>query len=520
MRTADQALPVAPGMAHPWHGATGTAATTPMAGTDGGAGRPEAVVGAAAPTWWPAVRVLLILGDTVAVAVALALAVLVSTVLSRTGTGGPVIGGLQGTAARQELLALLLAWLPVIAASGGYTPRVLGTGAEEYKRVIQGTLKVFGAVAVVGYAIGLAEGRAVVATALVAGLVLLPVGRYTTRRAVVAARQRGRWQHRVVVVGDREQVQSLVTRLHTDTFAGFAPVAACLGSGSRRRLTPGVPVLGSWDQVASVVRQVEADTVVVAGGQSATPERIRRTAWSLEPDGADLVVSTSLTDVTGPRISVRPVAGLPLLYVDQPRLTGIRRAVKAALDALGAVTGLTLLCPLLLVTAAVVRLTSPGPALFRQVRIGQDGREFRVFKFRTMYTDAEERLAELVDRNESDGLLFKIKEDPRITPVGRVLRATSIDELPQLLNVLLGQMSLVGPRPLPVKDSDFTGHVRRRLLVRPGITGLWQVSGRSDISWEESVRLDLTYVENWSLSLDLLILARTVAAIVRRRGAY
>jgi len=224
--------------------------------------------------------------------------------------------------------------------------------------------------------------------------------------------------------------------------------------------------------------------------------------------------------VAGPRIAVRPVGGLPLLYVDEPTFTGGTRVLKRAIDIAGAGLGLLVLSPLLVTVAALIRLTSSGPALFRQTRIGKDGREFRVVKFRTMYVDAEARLADLQADNESDGLLFKIAHDPRITVLGGVLRRTSIDELPQLLNVLRGDMSLVGPRPLPVKDSAFEGHVRRRLLVRPGITGLWQVSGRSQTSWDDAVRLDLYYVENWSLSLDLTILMRTVLAVVRGEGAY
>ncbi len=522
MTTADQTLRAASGRAHPGFGRgttlprpTREPAPAPVGLTAPPVPRALSPVGAAtggSDTWWPLVRAMLVATDLAA----LSLALLAASV-ARAG----LLADWRGpTPSVRELAILVAAWLWAMASAGAYTARVLGTGAEEYKRVVQGTLRAFGAVAVLSYALDLQPSRALMAAALPVGLLVVPAGRYLARRAVVGARGRGQWAHRVVIVGDRAPVEQLVTRLREEPFAGFAPVGACLGDGSSRRLAPGVPVLGSWAQVAEIVGRVGADVVMVAGGPSATADRIREMAWSLEATGADLVVSTSLTDVTGPRISVRPVAGLPLLYVDQPRLTGLRRVVKAALDVVGAGLGLTLLSPLLLVTAAAVRLTSPGPAIFRQTRIGMDGREFRVYKFRTMYADAEERLAGLVAQNESDGLLFKIRDDPRVTPIGRVLRATSLDELPQLVNVLRGQMSLVGPRPLPVKDSDFRGAVRRRLLVRPGITGLWQVSGRSDIAWEESVRLDLNYVENWSLSLDLLILARTLAAIVRRQGAY
>ncbi len=217
---------------------------------------------------------------------------------------------------------------------------------------------------------------------------------------------------------------------------------------------------------------------------------------------------------------VRPVEGLPLLYVEEPTLSGISWLFKTLIDRASAAIGLLLLSPLLLLIAAFIKLGDRGPVFFRQARVGREGKTFRVWKFRTMYSDAEERLAGLVDQNESDGLLFKIKGDPRVTRIGRYLRASSVDELPQLINVLVGQMSLVGPRPLPAEDGDFLGDVRRRLLVRPGITGLWQVSGRSDLSWDDAVRLDLYYVDNWSLTFDLTILWRTVGVVLRSKGAY
>ena len=206
--------------------------------------------------------------------------------------------------------------------------------------------------------------------------------------------------------------------------------------------------------------------------------------------------------------------------MDEPTFVGTTRVLKRILDLVASALGLVVLAVPLLLLGLAIRLTSKGPALFRQVRIGRDGQEFRVFKFRTMHLDAEERWGDLFVDNETDGLLFKLTDDPRITPLGRFLRRTSIDELPQLLNVLTGDMSLVGPRPLAVQDGDFVGDVRRRLLVRPGITGLWQVSGRRDTSWEDAVRFDLYYVENWSFTMDLMILLRTVLAVWRGEGAY
>jgi exopolysaccharide biosynthesis polyprenyl glycosylphosphotransferase len=219
---------------------------------------------------------------------------------------------------------------------------------------------------------------------------------------------------------------------------------------------------------------------------------------------------------------MRPFIGLPLLHVEEPEFAGFKRVVKGAMDRLAAGLAVLLLVPVLGAIAVAVRLDSPGPVLFRQTRIGRGGREFTMLKFRTMVVDAEARRGDLLALNQNaDGLLFKMADDPRVTRVGRVLRRFSVDELPQLFNVLSGRMSLVGPRPpLPAEVALYDDSVRRRLLVKPGLTGLWQVSGRSDLTWEESVRLDLRYVENWSLLLDIMILWKTGFAVVRARGAY
>jgi exopolysaccharide biosynthesis polyprenyl glycosylphosphotransferase len=249
--------------------------------------------------------------------------------------------------------------------------------------------------------------------------------------------------------------------------------------------------------------------------------KLRRLAWELEKTGTDLCVAPALLDVAGPRTTVRPTAGLTLLHVDHPQLSGPRQVLKDLIDRCVAAVALLLLSPLMLAIAVSIRLSDRGPALFRQTRVGKDGATFSMYKFRTMVVDAEQRLAGLRELNEFDGVLFKMRRDPRITKIGARLRKWSLDELPQLFNVLLGDMSLVGPRPpLPDEAARYADHVRRRLVVKPGLTGLWQVSGRSDLSWDESVRLDLRYVENWSLALDLQILWKTIAVALRGSGAY
>jgi exopolysaccharide biosynthesis polyprenyl glycosylphosphotransferase len=415
--------------------------------------------------------------------------------------------------------AITAAWILMLRYANCYEPRTYGLGSDEFKAVVVGTLRVFGTIAVVSYIFKLEIARGFVAIAMPIGLVLLLLGRWLARRWLQRQRRAGRFQHRVIVVGDRVRVTALTEQLRSEPHAGYAVVGACLPNASETmRVSDHVPVLGDLNSVSEAVRTAAADTVAISASPDVHSADVRRISWALEGSGVDLIVAPAVTDVAGPRITVRPVAGLPLLHVEEPEFTGGRQLVKTTMDRVGAIGGLILLSPLLIPAAIAVRLTSPGPALFHQVRIGRDGEEFSCLKLRTMYVDAEERLADLLDGNEGDGLLVKIKDDPRITPVGRFLRRTSIDELPQLWNVVRGDMSLVGPRPLAVKDEEFQGDTRRRMLVRPGITGLWQVSGREDQSWEDAVRLDLYYVENWSIALDLLILARTVLHVLRGSG--
>jgi exopolysaccharide biosynthesis polyprenyl glycosylphosphotransferase len=259
----------------------------------------------------------------------------------------------------------------------------------------------------------------------------------------------------------------------------------------------------------------------VSGLPGRSSRLLRRISWSLEGTGVDLVVSPALTDVAGPRIHVRPMSGLPLLHVEEPDFHGARRIVKGVSDWVAGAFLTLLALPVLILIAVAIKVSDRGPVFFRQTRVGVHGREFPCLKFRSMVVDAEERLAKLQAANEHDGVLFKIKDDPRVTGVGKIIRRLSLDELPQLFNVLRGEMSLVGPRPpLPSEVEQYGDDVKRRLLVKPGITGLWQVSGRSNLSWEDSVRLDLYYVENWSLSTDIVILAKTIRAVLSRDGAY
>jgi exopolysaccharide biosynthesis polyprenyl glycosylphosphotransferase len=420
-------------------------------------------------------------------------------------------------------VAVPVLWLAVLALLDCYEPRVLGLGSEEFQRVLRGFVAATAALGFVSYALKLEVARGYVVVALPLAALLCLLGRYAARKWLHRRRMQGSYLHNVIAVGEEHAVVDLVTQLRHDQYSGMQVVGACLSGGDGAGLVGlGVPLFGGVDDVAEVVRRTGADTVAVTGGVGIDPVRLRRLSWELEGSDTDLVVSPGLMEVAGPRLHIRPVTGLPLLHVEEPQFSGLRRIVKGAFDRVAAALVLLLMLPLIIAIAVGVRLSGSGPVIFRQTRTGRQGREFTLYKFRSMYEDAEKRRAELADRNErGEGLLFKMREDPRITPFGRWLRRLSLDEMPQLVNVVLGHMSLVGPRPpLPDEVALYEDHVRRRLLVKPGLTGLWQVSGRSDLTWEESVRLDLRYVENWSFALDLMILWKTGSAISQGRGAY
>jgi exopolysaccharide biosynthesis polyprenyl glycosylphosphotransferase len=327
-----------------------------------------------------------------------------------------------------------------------------------------------------------------------------------------------------VVVGHASVVANLAAELRRETYHGLSIVAACLvgpPSPPDRAEIAGVPATAGLNSVAGVVQRFHADTVAVLACPEMSGVRLRELAWELEKTDTDLCVAPALLDVAGPRTTIRPVAGLPLLHMDHPEFTGARQVIKSLFDKVLALSALAVTAPAAIMIAVAIWRADGGPPLFRQTRVGQNGRMFTVYKFRTMVPDAEKNKAQLAKRNEHDGLLFKIRHDPRVTPVGAWLRRWSVDELPQLLNVLMGDMSLVGPRPaLPEEAARYGDQVRRRLAVKPGMTGLWQINGRANLPWEESVRLDLRYVENWSLALDLQILWKTLAAVMHGSGAY
>jgi exopolysaccharide biosynthesis polyprenyl glycosylphosphotransferase len=420
---------------------------------------------------------------------------------------------------------LPIAWIACLATNRAYEPRHLFVGSDEYARVFRSGLGLTAGLAIVSFAFDLRLARGYVSIAIPLALIVDLSARYVFRQALHRSWARGERLHRVILVGHERAVAEMTRRLRRERHHGLGIIGACLPPGLYRNgFQPGLPpIYGTFDEVASAVSRSDADTVVVLSCPEIDGTALRQLAWQLERDEIDLIVASTLIDVAGDRTTIRPVDGLPMLHVEHPRLKGSARLVKAAFDRAGALLLLALSAPLLAVVAALVMFGpgGRGPAVFRQERVGKDGRLFTLYKFRTMVVNAEARLTELRNLNDTDGELFKMRNDPRITPVGGWLRRFSLDELPQLVNVLKGDMSLVGPRPPLAREvAGYPADMRRRLVVKPGLTGLWQVSGRSDLSWEESIRLDLTYVENWSLTMDLAILARTVSAVVRSSGAY
>ena len=421
-------------------------------------------------------------------------------------------------------VAMPILWCLAMLLGRAYERRYVGVGFEEFRRVFSSAAALVAAVATFSYATAAEIARGYVVLALPLATVLTLLGRYAARKRLHRLRSNGECMHRVVAVGHEAAVIQLVEQVRREPYHGIQVVGACLPRVARlgRLADLGVPIVGGFDTVPDALCDVAGDTVAVLACPEMDGPTLRRLAWSLEPTGADLVVAPGLIEVAGPRLTIRPASGLPLLHVERPRLSGASRVIKGLVDRGGALAALLLLLPVFIFVALTVRVTDRGPAFFRQTRVGINGRRFTVYKFRTMVVDAEQRRPGLLASNvHGDGVLFKMHADPRVTRVGSILRRWSLDELPQLMNVVLGHMSLVGPRPpLPEEVAQYGDDVWRRMLVRPGLTGLWQVSGRSNLSWEESVRLDLRYVENWSLALDAMIIWKTGSAVLRGAGAY
>lgn len=414
-------------------------------------------------------------------------------------------------------------WLIALSAFQTRDKRIMGSGVTEYKRVAHATGLAFGILAIVFVIIQSSGLRMQLLIALPAGIVGLLASRWAWRRWLIGQRRFGHYVSRALIVGRRADVEYVIRTLQRDKLHGHLVVGTTVDDNLGDVVVDGrrYGVVGSLNTVAKVAGAIAADTIIVAGRTDEDPGFIRRLSWQLEGTASELVLSSRLVDVAGPRISLQQIEGLPLIHVQIPTFEGGRHMVKRGFDIVISSLALLIIGVALPFIALAIALDSRGPIFFRQVRVGRDGETFGMVKFRSMKTSAEADLEGLLAANEGSGPLFKLKSDPRITRVGRVLRKFSVDELPQFWNVLIGDMSIVGPRPpLPSEVTAYDGRVFRRLYIKPGITGLWQVSGRSDLSWDESVRLDLRYVENWSLMSDLMIMWRTVKVMISPKGAY
>jgi len=419
-------------------------------------------------------------------------------------------------------LVLVGVWIVSLFVGGAYRARSMGVGTHEYTTVLVWSLIAAGAVASVLYlsAYDLSRGFFLLFFAL--GIPALLVERYLARRIVHAVRARGHFQSHLLLAGSTDRIEGIARVLRREAWLGYRLVGALPSDGGGALETPsGLPVIGAPVNAVDAVQASGAHAVLFAEGSFERPADFNEMARRLEDHGVQMIVVPTLTDISAERIDIRPVAGMPLVFVEEPRARRAGSWAKRVFDVVGSSLLIVVLAPVMLAVAWAVAVEDGGPVLFRQRRTGLKGEEFDCFKFRSMVVDAEGRIGELQPHNDGSGVLFKMKDDPRITRVGLFIRRYSLDELPQFFNVLSGRMSLVGPRPaLPAEVARYPKHVLRRLDVRPGITGLWQVSGRSDLSWDETVRLDLYYVDNWSMLQDLNILGRTLGAVVRSRGAY
>lgn len=422
-------------------------------------------------------------------------------------------------------LVIAALWMGALGLYRSRDSRVLGIGTDEYKRVISATVGLLGLLAIVILIFKVDVARGYFALAVPLGVVGLIGSRWTLRQWLTKQRTKGHYLSRVIVLGTHKDVHYVVNQIHQKSGAAYEVVGAALPVGdSRTRVVVGnvaVPVVSDTHAVVDAVRQFGADAVIVAGHVKGGSKFVQQLGWKLEESRTELVLATGLTNVAGPRIHSRPVEGLPLMHVELPQYVGTKHMVKRLFDIALSLAALIVLLPVFVVLAILIHRDSPGPIIFRQERVGRAGKHFLMYKFRSMVATAEDDLPALLDRNEGAGLLFKLEHDPRVTRIGSILRHYSLDELPQFWNVLRGQMSLVGPRPpLPSEVQSYKSRVHRRLYIKPGVTGMWQINGRSQLNWQDSVRLDLYYVENWSLAGDIIILWRTVKMLFKPVGAY
>lgn len=428
-------------------------------------------------------------------------------------------GGVLDAALSMTRPLIVLGWISLIALLGGYSARDFDTGAEMYRIVFNASLTAAGVTAMILFFTKFPMSRAFILILFLSGGVLLVLERALARRLLHALYRRGIGVKKVLLIGRPSVLAPLLQRLRRHTWMGLRPIAV-VGPAPEEAAALNIPVYAPSAGLVNLAQACGADLILFASGSVPHTTDFRRFLWQFEGGRTELAVASSIADVASDRVRMRPVAGTQIVYVEGPRSAGALSTGKRTFDLIVGSLALILASPVMAITALAVKADG-GPVLFRQTRVGRNGVPFTMLKFRSMVIGAERQRPALAGGHETNAVMFKLHHDPRVTRVGRFIRRYSIDELPQLFNVLRGEMSLIGPRPpLPEEVAQYTDDEYRRLRVRPGLTGLWQVSGRSDLSWEETVRLDLYYIDNWSALQDLSIMLRTVFAVLSSRGSY
>ncbi|HEX3539460.1 MAG TPA: sugar transferase [Acidimicrobiales bacterium] len=461
-------------------------------------------------------KAALVVADMAVVAVAMVVAFRLRAVVPGPGhdlTGIPtrhlVVGALS-----------LPLWAAIFVRYDLYRANLVAGRRRELSRLVHAVGASVAGMALIAFMLQLYVARGWVILTGVAGLILLGVEREVVRAALTRRRAQGRLLRPVLIVGADADAVDLSRTLAETPRLGYRVLGMVADIPAGSSPPPECPVIASIDGINDAIDATGADGVIVVASAvgAAVANRLAR---ELPDAGVRVELAASLRDIAAERLGLRAVGAHTVLHVEPVRRHGWRMFAKRALDVTVSGVALIVMTPLLVLIALMIKLTSPGPLLFRQVRLGRDGHLFTLLKFRTMVADADRQLVDLRDKNDAPGPLFKMRDDPRVTRVGRYLRRFSLDELPQLWNVLRGEMTLVGPRPaIPEEVIGWMPELHQRLRVKPGITGMWQVYGRSDASFGEYCRLDLYYVDNWSLLVDLTILCKTIPAVLFRRGAY
>jgi len=415
--------------------------------------------------------------------------------------------------------AMGITWLLALKFNGSREDRIIGNGSDEYKRIFGASITVISLLALSALFLKLDVSRLFVGFSVLIGTLTLTFGRWAWRQWLRSKRQKDQLKERVAIAGPAALIEELADKLQKDKKGAYTPALLIPLSG---KLNSKLKQERNFEDPAKTLKDHKLDALIVVGTDTMSSKHLKQIAWNMEKSNATLIVAPGLLEVAGPRVHTRPISGMPLIEIEPPKFTGGKYIIKQVFDIALAITALIVAAPIMLITAIAVK-TDGGPIFFLQERHGKDGKIFKMIKFRSMKVGSEklhEQLKKQKQKQLTNSNMFKDPEDPRITKVGKFIRKYSIDELPQIFNVLKGDMSMVGPRPpLPSEVKEYEMHVHRRLYVKPGITGIWQVSGRSALSWEETVRLDLSYVENWSLVLDLLIISKTFQAVFSPRGA-